>query len=243
MKKIYSLLLVILILFSFTACSSNISTSEDSVETVSKINFGEQKSNNKKEDNSDNEEKRITTDDGAPVAGQNISEDFSIMRNPVDSLIRCMIENNMEYEPRNPVFFWKAIFYFASGYGEGEELTEVYDNEIKISRQKVQEYATVLFYDYDDLMEIPEEVSNFVTYDESYDAYIFKRGDVGLAYSSIESVKNTDNGYNVVADFYTMGDKNMELDSKWNVEMVDNPYVSGITELKYLYTIKSIEKQ
>ena len=44
-------------------------------------------------------------------------ETVATMQDPIDALARCMVENNLEYNPEDPNFFWTALYYFAGGYG------------------------------------------------------------------------------------------------------------------------------
>ena len=57
-------------------------------------------------------------------------ETVATMQDPIDALARCMVVNNLEYNPEAPDFFRTALYYYAGGYGlqlEGvEELTDTY---------------------------------------------------------------------------------------------------------------------
>ena len=85
-------------------------------------------------------------------------ETVATMQDPIDALARCMVENNLEYNPEDPDFFWTALYYFAGGYGlkhEGvEELTDTY--QLKVPSTVMEEYAIALFSDYKGLPELPE---------------------------------------------------------------------------------------
>lgn len=161
------------------------------------------------------------------------------MTAPVDSLVRCMLENNMEYDPKDPTFFWTALSYFAGQYGNEHQLAEVTDDSITLPSKAVQEYAIALFADYDDLLELPDSLSGRVTYDESTDAYTFGRGDIGLAETKLTFEDEADGIVTVRADLVSlMADQ--DTIGSWTVTMTDNTYADGITDPLFLYSVASV---
>lgn len=124
------------------------------------------------------------------------------MQDPIDALARCMVENNLEYNPEDPNFFWTALYYFAGGYGlkhEGvEELTDTY--QLKVPSTVMEEYAIALFSDYKGLPELPEIMQGNVSYDENADAYLLSEGDIGLSETKLGDIKETKDGYTLVAE-------------------------------------------
>ena len=103
-----------------------------------------------------------------------VPENMASMLEPADALMMCMLENNLEYSPSDSLFFWKALYYFAGIYAPAHDLAEVgEDGSMTLPRQTVQEFAAVLFADYDDLLPIPEEMSESVIYDSGWDSYTF----------------------------------------------------------------------
>ena len=243
MKKIYYFFILVFMILVFTGCSN--------VDNISINNKENIESENKSEENTeaimDIDENNTTTqneyNDGVVVNRESMSDEFYVMTKPIDAVIRCMSENNMEYEPQNPEFFWKALSYFVGSYGIDHELAEVEYNKVKIPSNVVQEFATVLFYNYNDLLDIPESIGDDVVYDDYYGGYIFKINPATLSYATLEKVETKEKEYIAIDDFYTTGKENIKLSSKWKIKMVDNPYISGIYEPKYIYTIESIEKQ
>ena len=39
-------------------------------------------------------------------------DNMANMTAPVDALARCMLENQLEYDPADPEFAWIALYYF-----------------------------------------------------------------------------------------------------------------------------------
>lgn len=253
MKKIYCFFILIVMTSIFVGCSNIDNISMDNNKNIEEIELEEnldiQSSISQEKTSEENDIDESSTiiqeeyNDGVSVNRQSMSDEFYVMTKPVDAVIRCMYENNMEYNPRNSEFFWKALSYFVGSYGINHELAEVEYDKVKLPKNVVQEFATILFYDYDDLLDIPESIGDEVAYDENYGGYIFKINPATLSYATLESVETEEKEYTVIADFYTTGKENVKLSSKWEIKMVDNPYISGIQEPKYIYTIKSITKQ
>ena len=117
-------------------------------------------------------------------------ETVATMQDPIDALARCMVENNLEYNPEDPNFFWTALYYFAGGYGlkhEGvEELTDTY--QLKVPSTVMEEYAIALFSDYKGLPELPEIMQGNVSYDENADAYLLSEGDIDLSETKLGDI-------------------------------------------------------
>lgn len=161
------------------------------------------------------------------------------MTAPVDALVRCMLENDMAYDPKDPEFFWTALSYLAGQYGDQHQLAEVTDSSITLPRKAVQEYAISLFADYSDLLELPDSLSGRVTYDEGTDAYTFGRGDIGLAETKL-TLQGEENGIvTVQADLVSlMADQ--DTIGSWTVTMTDNTYADGITDPLFLFSVASV---
>lgn len=161
------------------------------------------------------------------------------MTAPVDALVRCMLENDMAYDPKNPEFFWTALSYLAGQYGNEHQLAEVTDSTITLPGKAVQEYAIALFADYDDLLELPDSLSSRVTYDENTDTYTFGRGDIGLAETKV-TLKGEENGIvTVQADLVSLTEE-QDIIGSWTVTMTDNTYADGITDPLFLFSIASV---
>lgn len=161
------------------------------------------------------------------------------MTAPVDSLVRCMLENGMEYDPQDPEFFWTSLAYFAGQYGSEHQLAEVTDDSITLPSKAVQELAIALFADYDDLLELPDSLSGRVTYDESTDAYTFGRGDIGLAETKLTFKGEEDGVVTVQADLVSLME-DQDIIGSWTVTMTNNTYADGISDPMYLYSVASV---
>lgn len=187
--------------------------------------------------NAQNETEQTQTEEQAKEVTQ---ESIDTMVEPADALVRCMLENGLDYEPKDPVFFWTALSYFVGAYGTEHELAQVDDESITLPRKAVQEMAIALFADYDDLLELPEEVSARVTYDESLDAYRFGRGDIGLCETKLTLLGEEEgNVYAEAKLISTMEDQ--DTIGIWKITMTENTYADGIENPKYLYSISAVE--
>ncbi len=169
---------------------------------------------------------------------QPVANEMANMSQPIDALLQTMLVEKTVYSPEDNDFFWDALTLFAAGYGGEHQLATETDNAIEMPSQAVQEFASVLFSDYDDLLPLPENYEN-AAYDEAYDQYVFSK--IELVDTTVDlTLLSAENGvYEVEA---TM--KNNLLDKKvgtWLVTMIDNPYADGITNPTYLYSIASIE--
>lgn len=164
------------------------------------------------------------------------------MQDPIDALARCMVENNLEYNPEDPDFFWTALYYFAGGYGlkhEGvEELTDTY--QLKVPSTVMEEYAIALFSDYKGLPELPEIMQGNVSYDENADAYLLSEGDIGLSETRLGDIKETKDGYTLVAEL-TGTDEEEELIASFDVTLIRNTFADEIENPLYLCSVSSMK--
>lgn len=178
----------------------------------------------------------------APQTETERTEDVEAMVAPIDSLARCMLENDMAYDPQNPEFFWTALFYFVGGYGTNHPLIETEeDYRLKIPRKAMQEHASVLFSDYDDFPEVPYELADRITYDDRWDAYTMTTGDIGLSETRLTNITSTETGYSLTAELWET-DEDPSLIAAWEVALVKNPYADSISDPLYLYSISAMER-
>lgn len=169
-------------------------------------------------------------------------ETVATMQDPIDALARCMVENNLEYNPEDPNFFWTALYYFAGGYGlkhEGvEELTDTY--QLKVPSTVMEEYAIALFSNYKGLPELPEIMQGNVSYDENADAYLLSEGDIGLSETKLGDIKETKDGYTLVAEL-TGTDEEEELIASFDVTLIRNTFAAEIENPLYLCSVSSMK--
>ncbi len=172
-----------------------------------------------------------------------IPQDMATMVEPIDALMRSMLENNTDYDATNPEFFWSALYYFLGTSGtENSLVTETDDGRLKVPKKVAQEYAIALFANYDDLLPLPESLSNSITYDKDWDAYLLTQGDRGLSKTVLSNYKETDNGYVIMAKLVsTMEDK--EVLGKSLVTMQKNAFADGIVDPRYFYSVAGMTKE
>lgn len=160
-----------------------------------------------------------------------------------DSIMRAMPSEEAEYNPRDPEFFWETLYLMAVNWGFGHPLAVMDDDayELVLPRMSVQEMATALFADYDDLLPVPESMSESVMYDESLDAYRFPLSDAGDTFAEIEVVITGDDGPIVVLVRMKSASEGDEILQRMRFELAPNAYAGGISEPIYLYSIVSAQ--
>ena len=168
-------------------------------------------------------------------------ENMTSMVAPIDALARCMLEQNLDYAPQDPEFFWTALFYFAGAYGLDHELVAEEEGtyQLQIPTPVMQEHAAALFADYNDLYDLPSIMKGNISYDPDWDAYSVSRGDIGLSEMRLTSFAETEDGYAVTAELWGIGPEE-ELISAYDVTLVDNAYVDSIENPLYFYSVKDI---
>lgn len=169
-------------------------------------------------------------------------EIITSMTAPIDALARCMLENDMEYDPENPDFFWTALYYFTGGYGlEHEQVEEIPDTyQLKVPKEVMAEHAIALFSDYTDLMELPSIMQGNISYDSSEDAYLISQGDIGLTKMILTDVKETEKGYTLRAELLSMPEE--KVIGTWDVTLIRNTFAEEIENPLYLCSVSSMKR-
>lgn len=166
-------------------------------------------------------------------------DNMASMAAPIDALARCMLENNLEYDPQDPEFFWIALYYFTGGYGLDHPLISQEEGsyQLHIPSSVMEEHASALFAEYDHLFDLPSIMKGNVSYDPDADAYFVSRGDIGLSEIKLTSFAKTEDGYAVTAELWST-EPEAELIQAYDVTLTDNHKDSD--NMLYFYSVKEI---
>ena len=118
---------------------------------------------------------------------------------PVNALVLCMLERDLEYDESGDVFLWNSLYYMISLYGEMDDRAELTDESLILPSETVADYAYALFTNYNGLPHLPDQLQEWVTYDQASDCYILARGDAGLSDTVIESAADLGGGVTEVS--------------------------------------------
>jgi len=161
------------------------------------------------------------------------------------SLIYAMYDMNAAYDPRDPDFFWTAIFNMAANWESLNPIAEVTEwTSFTLPVQTVREMASALFADYEGLPDVPESVSELVSYDEPLGVYRFPLFYVGCMYTKIDASMNASDGCVFVTAILmsfgepTIGQKDQFM-GRYEFIIQPNAHAAAIDEPKYLYSVVS----
>lgn len=175
---------------------------------------------------------------GVSAWAQEDEDEVQAMLPVLDSVMRAMVEMDCSYQPQDSAYFWMVLSLLAVNWGQDNLLCEIEENELKVPRQVMQEYASAAFLDYDDLLPIPAESETaMVRYDEAWDAYYVGLGDVGDSYTQIASVSQLEDGSTQVE--VTMGSYDVPQMYTMQAVLAPNPYADGMADPVYLYSVSS----
>lgn len=175
-----------------------------------------------------------------PAATQDISKvktDIEAMMPILDSIVGTMgIGEDSAYTPNDDAFCWYVLYLMGVNWGATHPLVEMTYECVIVPRQAMQEFASAAFFD-NDLPAVPDDMAQSVQYDESLDAY-------RLAYSDRANTETrmgtldvaADGTVTVNAELYEVPD---ELLGTIAFTLVANPYVEGISEPIYLYSVSA----
>lgn len=156
---------------------------------------------------------------------------------PILDSITLAMEDGATYLPREPEFFWMVLYLTGVNWGEGHPLVVREGDQVVAPRQVMQEFASAAFLDYDDLLPVPESLSQLVQYDAPLDAYRLTISERGDSSTRVEAVTiNADGTVTARVGLYTGRN---DLLKSIEFIMVDNPYAGGISDPTFLYSVSS----
>lgn len=117
------------------------------------------------------------------------SYDMEGMIPPINAMVLCMLEQGLDYDESDDAFVWNSVYYMISLYGQMDSRAQLTDGELILPAETVEDYAASLFTDYEALPQLPEELSDRVTYYEEDDSYHLARGDAGLSEIRVDEVE------------------------------------------------------
>ena len=165
---------------------------------------------------------------------------LSMMEKALDSLMLCSLERDLEYDCENATFFWYSIYYGVINHTSEIPLAEPIEEDIRVPKMAVQEFASGLFRDYSDLPAIPKELS-LVRYDENWDAYVFTpmpRGEIATRLLSASSF--ADGTIEAAAVLYNTQNDQPLFCGTFLLE--ENPYADGVTDAMFPYRIAEMKR-
>lgn len=173
---------------------------------------------------------------------QSMTEEQQDMVEPADAILRCMVENNMDYDPHDPLFFWKSLYYFAGAYAQDypESKYDPQTGELVLPRYTMRALGSVISSEYTDLPAVPSEMSANVVYNPDDDTYTLYTGDVGLAKTNITAY--TDNGDGTfVITVELRGADDDKLIATGDFTIAKNDYANDIIDPPFIYTITALD--
>lgn len=172
------------------------------------------------------------------ISDETLKARIDAMLPAMDSIVRAMgvTGDAREYRPRDPECFWPVLYLMAMNWESEHPLTSVDGDRLIVPRKLMQELASAAFFDYDDLLaDVPSGFSEAAVYDEALDAYRLALSDAGDSYTEIESFeKHADGSLGVTVGMYAGREEYL---GGIRFTLRDNPYVSGITQPTYYYSV------
>lgn len=159
---------------------------------------------------------------------------------PIDALARCMLENDLAYDANDPEFIWTALFYFAGEHAsEDAAVTKTDKGYLNVPTEVMLEHAKTLFHNLTALPELPPIMHGNITYDAAADAYLLAQGDHGLSEMILADAKETEGGYTVTAQLWSM-DESSEIIAEWDTTLQKLTFEEHTTLPRYLCSISDM---
>jgi len=112
---------------------------------------------------------QLTEIELAPVSRITTADDheyFMIMMPVFDSLMKAMLESeNGSYAPQDAEFFWHTLYLIAVNWNHENRGVRHDGDYLIVFYRAMQEFATAAFYDYDDLLPVPDSLNHIIIKD------------------------------------------------------------------------------
>ena len=169
-------------------------------------------------------------------------QEIEDMRPAIQAHLYTLYGGDMEGSDMDAYYMWVALHNFVDLVGEDHALITVEDGNWKVPRQGMQECATYLFADYDELPSLPEGFEEVIRYDETWDAYFMgQMGGTGTDVLTISQWQEVDEGYELTASLHIAGVETEAMN--WTVTLASNTYSDGITDPLCSMTVSSVTMQ
>lgn len=167
-----------------------------------------------------------------------ISE-FASMTKALDSLMVSCTAYERTYDSQDADFFWLVLSYGIQYHTDEIPLAEVLEQEIRVPRMAVQEFATGLFADYSDLPKLPQDHPT-VRYDADWDAYVFSASGCLIPFETriLNAYQKEDGQIRIAAALYDP-DTQAPLHC-YIFYLVPNAYADGITDPIFPYSVSTM---
>lgn len=152
----------------------------------------------------------------------------------LDSVMRAMVDCNCAYSPDSSAYFWTVLGLLAVNWQSNDPLCEIVDEQLRVPKKLMQEYAAAAFLTYDDLLPL-DGVDGWIAYDADWDAYTVGLGDVGDSYTRIKAVHaNGDGTFGV--DVAMEDGEGRELYVMTST-LAPNPYADAVSDGTFPYSV------
>lgn len=226
-KRIYSLLLVCIMIFMFGCGKEN--TDSESIILTNEAEGGQIEVEPESVDS-------IIVSDENGIAFEELPDDIKGLIIPMDSLLLYHIENGGEYLPENPEMFWQVMHYAIVNFGEFYNRAELVESELAADSMVIGEFASAIIADLEEIPSIPDSLSYGVRYDSEEDFYFFGVGDRGLSQTEILSYEYIDNNtLKVSTRLFGVEDDSTIL--KGDFVLVRNEYAAGVIEPLFYFSV------
>lgn len=173
-----------------------------------------------------------------PTDAQPVDKDIQDMHAVLDSVIGAMQQSGSAYAPKDESFFWTTLYLMGVHLVDESDCVEMTDDgSLKVIRQTMQEFAAASFEEYDDLLEVPDDLAASLTYDEGWDAYMLVPSDIGDSHSQVVDVTTQDDTILVTVEKVSGEDKETYV-----FTLIENPYLDAIANPLFAYTVRGAEK-
>ena len=175
-----------------------------------------------------------------PISFNDLPDDIKGCIIPMDSLMLYHVETGKEYDPKDAHMFWRTLHYALGNFGINYNRAEMVDYELAVESMVIGEFATSFIVDYNELLPIPEELSDSIRYDNEEDIYYFGLGDRGLSQTEILSYEYIDNNTLKITARLFGQDDNATI-CKGDFILKRNEYASGVIEPLFYFTVAEAE--
>lgn len=243
MKKVLSIALSLLMVFSLAACGSGGSAASGTAASSGKTSSADASVSTEAENPTVTDSGSLTSSSASSTAAASSKESSQMvvddtitgMLKPLDALMMTKYLTQLDYDPGNSVMYWTALFFYFNFYGTLAPGASYNGDQtyLILGADVVEEGARILFGETTTLPSIPDQIHRISLHD---DGYYYVKMDPRPENTAIfvSAVSNSDGSYEIVAALDSPAGEQQFIDSFHIEPKSDSNNLLGI---QYHYTV------
>lgn len=151
------------------------------------------------------------------------------------AVVLAMLHQEQDrFSPDNGELVWESLYNMLSLYGQLDERSSYVNGDLVLPVETVLDFSSALTPSLEDLVALPDDLSDRMVYASEIDSYRLACGDDGLAQIRLESSRSQDRSLELTGDLVYLVDGTSLARFQATLQPGDNLFGYAITALELL---------